>query len=195
MRATLLATFVAAALAASTAFAQADVSSAVATAPGQARAVSLVTATATVQAVDPATRTVTLKLNDGKTRTITASDQVRNFDQIKVGDTVKAQYVESIDIQLIKNGKLILGRSESTAVDRSQPGAKPGGVAVQEITAVAEVVDVDPAKQLVTVRNDKGDLFDLAVRDPEQIKLVQKGDQVQATYTVGLAVAVEPAGK
>jgi hypothetical protein len=195
MRATLLATLVAAALAASTAFAQADVSSAVATGPGQARAVSLVTATAKVKSIDAAKREITLELKDGKTHTVTAGPEVRNFDQIKVGDTVKAQYVESLDIQLIKNGKLILGRSQTTSVDRSEPGKKPGGVAVQEVTAVAEVVNVDAAKHLVTVKNDKGDLFDLNVKDPEQLKLVQKGDQVQAKYTVGLAVAVEPAGK
>jgi hypothetical protein len=34
---------------------------------------------------------------------------------------------------------------------------------------------------------------ELKVRDPEQFKLVKKGDQVQATYTEAVAIAVMPA--
>jgi hypothetical protein len=184
----------AAALAAPAALAQknADLSGAVATGPGQAKAVVLVTANAKVESVDAATRSVTLKLKDGKTRTIVAGDEVRNFDQIKPGDTVKAKYVESLDIQLKKDGKSILGRKETSKMDRSQPGAKPGGVAVREITVVTEVTKVDAAKHLVQVKNAQGEQFDLDVRDPEQLKLVKKGDQVEATYTQALAVALEP---
>src|SRR3954462_9429493 len=116
MRATLIASLVAAALAGPAAFA-ADVSGAVATAPGQAKAVSVITAEATVTAVDPATRKVTLKLNDGKTRTIIAGDEVRNFAQIKVGDIVKAKYVESISIELKKDGKAVLGQTQRGSVE------------------------------------------------------------------------------
>ena len=36
---------------------------------------------------------------------------------------------------------------------------------------------------------------DLVVKDPEQFKLIAKGDQVEATYTQALALAVEPAQK
>jgi Cu/Ag efflux protein CusF len=185
----------AAALAAPAALAQknADLSGAVATGPGQAKAVVLVTANAKVESVDAAARTVTLKLKDGKTRTVTIGDDVRNFDQIKAGDTVKAKYVESLNIELKKDGKAILGRSESKAVDRAPSGAKPGGLAMHEVTVVTEVTKVDAAKHLVQVKNAQGDTFDLDVRDPEQLKLVKKGDQVEATYTQALAVALEPA--
>jgi ASC-1-like (ASCH) protein len=36
---------------------------------------------------------------------------------------------------------------------------------------------------------------ELKVRDPEQLKLVAVGDQIQATFTEALAVAVTPASK
>jgi hypothetical protein len=35
----------------------------------------------------------------------------------------------------------------------------------------------------------------LAVRNPEQFKVVKKGDQVEVTYTEALALSVEPAPK
>jgi hypothetical protein len=33
------------------------------------------------------------------------------------------------------------------------------------------------------------------VRDPEQFKLIAKGDQVEATYTEAVAIEVTPAAK
>jgi len=52
------------------------------------------------------------------------------------------------------------------------------------------VINVDPQTQTVTLRGPERTV-DLKVRDPEQFKLIAKGDQVEATYAEGLAVAVE----
>ena len=190
---TLLAVAVAAALPrASLAQKKPEVSGAVATAPGQAKAVAAVTAEATVDKIDPATRTVTLKLPSGETRPVVAGDEVRNFDQIKVGDKLKVKYVEALTLELKKGGKAVVGRTETGALDRSAPGQKPGGVARREVTVVADVVNVDEKAKKVTVKGEKGQM-DLNVRDPEQLKLIKKGDQVQATYVEALAIAMEPA--
>jgi hypothetical protein len=37
-------------------------------------------------------------------------------------------------------------------------------------------------------------MVDLRVPNPEQLKRIKQGDQVQAVYTEALAVKVEPAG-
>ena len=58
----------------------------------------------------------------------------------------------------------------------------------------AEVVALDAKTQVVTLRGPKRTV-DLKVRDPEQFKLIAKGDRVEATYTEAMAVAVEPAKK
>ena len=47
-----------------------------------------VTASAIVTAIDKASRTVTLRKADGQSFTVVADDEVRNFDQIRVGDEV-----------------------------------------------------------------------------------------------------------
>jgi Cu/Ag efflux protein CusF len=171
---------------------QPEVSGAVATAPGKAKAVAAVTANATVDKVDAATRTVTLKLPSGDMRTVVAGDEVRNFDQIKVGDKLKVKYIEALTLELKKDGKAVVGRTETGALDRSKPGEKPGGVARREITVVADVINVDEKAKKVTVKGAKGQM-DLNIRDPEQLKLIKKGDQIQATYTEALAIAMEPA--
>jgi len=56
---------------------------------------------------------------------------------------------------------------------------------------VADVVAVDPAMQSVTLRGPERTV-DVKVADPEQFKLIAKGDQVQATYTQAVAIAVSP---
>jgi len=170
-----------------------ETAGAVSTAPGQAKAVSVVKATATVEAIDAATRTVTLKMPKGDIRSLVASEEVRNFDQIKVGDKVNVAYVEALTIELKKGGKAVVGRTESTGLDRSAPGQKPGGVAHREVTMVADIVGVDAATQKVSLKGAKGDVIELPVRDPEQFKLMKKGDQIQATYTEALAIKLEPA--
>jgi len=101
--------------------------------------------------------------------------------------------MESVTLDLKKDGKAVVGRTETSSMARAQPGEKPGGVMQRDITAVVNVVNVDAQKKIVQVKTAKGEVIDLPVQDPEQLKLVKKGDQVQATYTQALAVSVEPA--
>lgn len=165
----------------------------VATAPGKGVAMQAIKATATVTKVDPATRSVTLKMPKGDERTIAVGDEVRNFDQIKVGDKLTVKYVEALALELKKDGKAVVGRTQTGSLERARPGEKPGGVATREIKAVADVVAVDMAKKTVSVKNDKGETIVLNIRDPEQLKLVKVGDQIEATYTEAVAIALEPA--
>ena len=172
--------------------AQPQMSGAIATAPGAAMAVAYVTVSATVEAVDQATRTVSLKGPKGNVVDVVASDEVRNFDQIKKGDTVNVKYAEALTLELKKDGKAV-GRSESEAMKRSQPGQKPGGVARRDVTITAEVVNVDTTAKTISLKGPKGNVVDLNVQDPEQLKLVKKGDKVDATYTQAVAISMEGA--
>jgi hypothetical protein len=186
-----LALFAAASL--STAALAAEVTGGVTTQPGKGKAVSVVTATAMVQSVNPATREVVLKMANGTTHTIVAGDEVHNFDQIKVGDKVKAKYMEALTVELKKDGKAVVGRSDTGSTERAAKGEKPGGVAIREVSVTADVVGVDHAKNIVHLKNERGEIVDLQLHDPEQTKLVKKGDQVQATYTEAVGVSLEPA--
>lgn len=169
-----------------------EVTGAAATAPGKGVVVRYVTAKATVESVDAATRTVALKTASGHVHSVVAGPDVRNFDQIKPGDTVSVKYAESLTLELKKDGKALVARTEDTAANRSQPGQKPGGAVAREVSVVADVVGVDEKAKTISLKGPGGNVVDLPIRDPEQFKLVKKGDQVQATYTEALAVALTP---
>jgi hypothetical protein len=163
------------------------------TGPGKAGVADTVSISATITAIDKATRDVTLKGPQGKEVTLTAGPEVKRFDQLKVGDQVTARYVEALTLELKKGGGLIVARTDQ-ATGAAKPGDKPAGTVGRQVTIVADVVDVNPAKQSITLKGPQRTV-DLVIRDPEQFKLVAKGDQVEAKYTQALALTVEPAAR
>jgi hypothetical protein len=108
---------------------------------------------------------------------------------------VKAEYSQALTIML-KKGNAPLTANETQTLDRAPVGAKPGGSASREVTIMANVVAVDRQNGVVTLKGPQGNTVDLVVQDPEQLKRIKKGDQMQAVYTEAVAIAVEPvAGK
>ena len=167
--------------------------SAVATAPGKALVTDVVKATATVVSIDSGTRAITLKRQDGKVVTMTAGEEVRNFDQLKVGDRVEAEYGRALALELRKGGTAKASASESAAVLSAPQGQKPAAGAVREVTVLADVIAVDTAHKVVTLKGPAGNVVEMVVRDPAQLANIKKGDQVQAVYTESLAIKVSAA--
>jgi hypothetical protein len=163
-------------------------------APGVAGMMQTVTLSATITAIDPATRVVTLRGPKGNELSVTAGPEVRNFAQLKVGDNVEVGYVEALVLELKKGGGAPVARTERAGGAGAKPGAAPGAAGGRQVTVVGDVVGVDEATQTVTVRGPQRTI-ELKVRDPEQRKLIAKGDQIQATYTEAVAVSVAPAKK
>ena len=162
--------------------------------PGKAATADMVRITASVEAIDPATRTLTLKGPRGNVVDLQVGPEVKNFDQIKVGEYVVVRYVRALSLELKKGGSGIRERSEKSDSATAKPGERPAAAGARQITVMADVVAVNPKAKTITLRGPKRTV-DLRVRDPEQFKLVKVGDQVEATYTEAAAVSVEPAPK
>lgn len=175
------------------AFAQSSTVTA-ASAPGKGAVAETLRVSATITAIDKATRNVTLKDAQGAEVTITAGPEVKNFDQMKVGDAVTAEYVRALALELKKGGGLVVQRTEQSGAAGAKPGEKPAGVVGREVKVVADVIATDPAKQTITLKGPQRTV-ELKIADPEQFKRVTKGDQVEATFTEAVAIAVTPAKK
>lgn len=166
----------------------------VASEPGKAAIVAMAQITATVVAIDKATRTVTLKGPKGRTVDVIAGDAVKNFDQIRVGDRVVAQYQEALTLELRK-ARTMGAPTETVAAGRAKPGERPAGAVAREIHALADVVAVDPKKSIIALKGPRGNVVELKVQNPDHFKVVKKGDQVDVVYTEAVAIAVTPAPK
>jgi len=162
---------------------------AVAIAPGRVTAASTAQIVATVEAVDAARRGVALKGPKGNVQTMTVSEDVRNLAQVKVGDRVVVTYAQALALQLKKSGS---GSREREGGARPAQGERPAGAAGRELVVVGEVVAVNYTRQTVTLRGAKQTVT-LAVPDSLELRSITTGDQVQATYTEALALAMRAA--
>ncbi|MGT2508309.1 hypothetical protein [Cupriavidus basilensis] len=97
-------------------FAQPEAKGEMMTAPGKAAFSETTKVAATVMKIDAASRTVTLKGPKGRVFDLAVGDEVRNFDQVKVGDKVVAEYKQALTLELKKG---VTGLPNA-------PNAKPG---------------------------------------------------------------------
>jgi hypothetical protein len=162
--------------------------------PGKVAVARAVKVSALVTAIDAASRTLTLKGAEGRVFELVAGDEVRNFDQIKVGDSVVVTYVRGLTME-VKKGSGIRESTEKTDAARAKPGEKPAGAVGRQITVLADVVAVDQKKKTITLKGPKGNVVELDVQNPDHFKVVKKGDQVLVDYVEAVAVSVEPAPK
>ena len=161
-------------------------------APGMAGVAHTANVQAKITKIDQKTREITLQGPQGHEVTIEAGPEVKNFAQLKAGDMVDVQYLESLVLELKKGGGMPVERTEEQAKTSARPGETPGAAGGRRVTVVGDVIDVDTAANKVTVKGPKRTVV-LDVADPEQLKMIAKGDQVQATYTEAAAVSVMPA--
>ena len=162
--------------------------------PGKVAMARAVKASALVTAIDAASRTLTLKGPEGRVFELVAGDEVRNFDQIKVGDSVVVTYVRGLTME-VRKGSGIRESTDKTDAASAKPGEKPAGAVGRQVTVVADVVAVDQKKKTITLKGPKGNVVELDVQNPDHFKVVKKGDQVLVDYVEAVAVSVEPAPK
>ena len=157
---------------------------------GGAIEVAAISATSKVTAVDPAKRTVTLTNEAGETNTYQLGKNVRNFDQIKVGNQVKATLLESVAIDVNKSS----GSPDASAgglVAVAPKGAMPGVVMAKTRQVSAKIVSVDPQARTVTVEGPMGGKPTIKVGPKVNLSELQAGDNVTLRMTDALAIRVE----
>ena len=145
--------------------------------------------TATIEAIDRTARLITLKGPKGNLATVYAGENVKRFDELKVGDTVTASYYESIAVNVRKPGDPAPPASASSVTPNT--GA-PGATAAMQETATVTVQSIDKANQSATVKRQDGSVLSFRVQNPKYLETVKAGDTVDITYTRALLVEVTP---
>jgi hypothetical protein len=146
--------------------------------------------TATVDSVDYHKRLVTLTGPRGNTVTVKAGPQVKNLDQVKVGDQLVIQHYESVALFVRKSGEPPAA-TEVAAVALAPKGQEPGGVAVDTVELSATVEAIDYAKRTVTLKGPEGRTRTIKV-DPgvERFREIKAGDEVVVRHTEAPAISV-----
>jgi hypothetical protein len=149
--------------------------------------------TAVVQEIDTAERRFVVK-GGGRTTTLRASDSVKNFDQLAVGDEIKLYYAESIAVDLAD--PTVTGQTTlETKTVTSEEGAKPGGGTADLLTVPVEFLAYNRNNHVATIKSSDGTVFDVEVA-PEMRSFATSrtpGDLIVVQMLQAVAVFVEPA--
>jgi hypothetical protein len=155
----------------------------------------LVQLTATVTAVEPSAGLVSLRGPDGEA-TVSVPPDLRNIENVQVGDRVSVSYYKGIAAQIKRHGTTHAG-FESVVAEASAPeGARPARAIGQTLATTVTIESVDTSFHTVTFRRADGFVRVLAVESPEgraYIRKLSHGDEVDVIYTEAVAVEVAPA--
>src|SRR5262245_18681116 len=163
--------------------------------PSQTTLGSTLTLTGEVVAVDPETRHLAVRGPLGGQVSGRVSDEVKNLDQVKVGDLLTLSYSQSVSLMPSRPGEpnpLYKGGDASTAA----PGMRPEASASEQNKGTVTVVSVAPDHHEIVLRSEDGTVFPVSVNRPEfmaKLDTVRPGDQIDVVTTEAVIAKVEPA--
>ena len=150
-----------------------------------------ITTAAVVTAINKETRVVTLQQDDGEEITFTASDEVRNLDQVSVGDILVAEYVETISIEVMANEGMEAAAAGASAMARPEEGEMPGFAAMDATVVASTVEEINLEKNTFKLKEADGTINEYAARNPDNLRRAKVGDLVVTTVSTAVAIAVE----
>jgi hypothetical protein len=151
-----------------------------------------ISATATILAIDRTARTITLRDQKGQTDTYSVGPVVQRFDELKVGDTVRLTYRESIVLQVRPAGGAPGPTTTETGVTPRKGPLPSGTIAVQDRMTVT-VKAIDPVAPSVTVATPDGRTVTRKVENKKNIEGLKVGDLIDIVYSLALVTNIERA--
>lgn len=148
---------------------------------------------AKVVSIDPITRQIVLKTTDGFTQTLVAGQEVRNFAQIKSGDSVNVDYFAAVTFEVRPPSPEEIERAQSSSAvfGRAPRESKPGVVVGVGDIGILVIDSIDKSAHTVTLSGPNG-VFVFKSPHPENLDFVRKGDQVVVQVASLLAAKVTP---
>ena len=144
----------------------------------------------TVTKIDKKTRTIFFKNSEGESKFV-AGPEIKNFDQIKTGDRLSVTSEIAVAIELIKTkSDGIRSKVETSTEITSKPGEKPTRTISNTTTIIADIIKVDRAKKLVSVKGPSGKVTVVTVKNPLLLADVNVGEQVRVIYFDAMAGSI-----
>jgi hypothetical protein len=140
--------------------------------------------------VDKKTRTITFKNKDGESKFV-AGPEIANFNQIKKGDHLNVSYQLAVAIELIKTkSDGVRSKVETNTVTTSKANEKPAETIANKTTIIADIVEVNREKKLVSVKGPSGKVTTVTVKNPALLADVNVGEQVKVIYYDAMAASI-----
>lgn len=146
---------------------------------------------AVVEAIDHEARLVTLRRDDGTSVTFTPSPEVRNLDQVDVGDILHVEYSQSVRIQVADVEGMDPAAGELAALTRSEEGEMPAMAAVDTKILLAKVVAIDLENMTYKLEFPDGSVNEYVAMVEANLEMAAVGDVVAIEVTESVIAVVE----
>ena len=156
---------------------------------------AIVSAQATIVGIDYDTRHVSLEIPNKPGDNfvdVVVSDDVQNLSQVRFGDQVTVEYIETVSVSLFRPGEVEPGVDVSVAAAKAAPGARPAAAAGIEKSFTAVVEGIDRDNQLVALSMPDGIQKIVKVSNPATLGRVSTGDKVRISFVRAWATRVTP---
>jgi hypothetical protein len=145
---------------------------------------------ATVTDVDVSDRKVTLVTKKGEKTTVKCPPEVVNFDQIHVGDVVKALVTSELTVAMADASTQRIESAHST-VALAPKGAKPGAFVTETQQYTAKITEINIKKHQATLSFPDGSERTFNVRKDVDLTQRKVGEEVTFQVAMAMAIAIE----
>jgi hypothetical protein len=152
-----------------------------------------VTVERTVVSVEKDKRLATLRDESGNEKTVNVPEAFKNWDRVRVGDTVKATYSIYLRGELRKPTEAEKANPLTIEVSggRNNNPNDPAGSLGDKITVVTTVVAFDKETLTATLEGPNGMQVEIQGDNPEKAKHVKVGKNVILTFQERLFMSLE----
>ena len=148
-----------------------------------------VTVAGTVETIDKNIRAVNIKTADGKFVAVDVPAGAKRFDELKVGDKVKATYNNNVLVRVKAPGEAAIDNAGTASTMGKE--ARPGGAAMMMRTMTATISDIDKSASSMTFVGPNDWKYSRRIVDPKVFDQVKVGDRVDITWSTELVLVVE----
>ena len=148
-----------------------------------------VTVAGTVETIDKNKRLLQIKTADGKFVAVDVPAGAKRFDELKVGDKVKATYNNNVLVRVKTPGEAAIDNAGTASTMGKE--ARPGGAAMMMRTMTATISDIDKSASSMTFVGPNDWKYSRRIVDPKVFDQVKVGDRVDITWGTELILAVE----
>jgi len=137
---------------------------------------------------------VSLKLPNGENIDFSVDPKATGFNEVKKGDRVEVEYLESLGVSLqpIGSGRPV---AKVQTYQEAIPGQEPSVAEFMTQDMTASVESIDAAERILTLRGPTGEALKLKIPPEVQgLERLKQGDQVMAEFTQAIALDVRKTG-
>ena len=146
----------------------------------------------TITEIDKEAREISIMGSNGELHTIIASEEVKRFDEIEVGEIITFEYYKYLKAEFRKptaeelaEPLVILAEADKAGMDM-EPGVAVGAI----VKAVVTIQVINLPFMYVSIQGPAGNFTAIPVEDKELIQKLHVGQVVILTYAEAVAVSL-----